>query len=129
MDDQPDRLLDTNEQILILAQVERELDAEVREQNKMSKARDAIRSMRGAVGRVTDGILQAKDEIDAAEREAMELTESAKGAQFKELGAIKGELREIINDLKDVSNGPPAGPLSGSESPSMSSGGSTENPT
>lgn len=83
------------------------------ENRDMSKARDAIRDMRGAVGRVTDEILKAKADIDAAEREAIDLTGSAKGAQFKELGAIKGELREIINDLKDVSNGAPDGPLPG----------------
>lgn len=96
----------------------------------MSKARDAIRDMRGSVGRVTDEILKARDEVAASEREAIDLAGSAKGAQFKELGAIKGELREIINDLKDVSNGPPDGPLPG-DSPSETSAqvSGAENPT
>jgi HAMP domain-containing protein len=119
MADQPDRLLEPVEQILILAQVERELDAQVREENtKMSRVTDKLRQARGALNRASTEVEGIADEIVGLETSVKDLAKSATAPVFAEMGAIKKELNEMVNELKDFTNGGP--PL---DSSSTSSGG------
>lgn len=107
--------------------VELELAFEVLDQNM--SALDAIRNARGAIGRVNEDVAKTVGEVAALEQEAKELAKAAVAAPLKEIGAVKAELHEMINELAQLSNGAPGGPLPGSESQSTTSDGSTENPT
>lgn len=119
MEHQPDRVLEPAEQILLLTQIGWELDAEVKEQNQMSRLTDMVRDLRGSRDRVANEVGQAVDEVKHLERQVGDLAKAAAAPQLKELNQVKAELQEAINELAELTNGGP--PLDGSPTPSASS--------
>jgi len=90
---------------------------------------DDIRNARGAIQRVNADVAKTVGEVTDLEQRAKELAKAAVATPLKEIGAVADELRVMINEMAALTNGGPAGPLSGSESPSTPSDGSPENPT
>ena len=105
-----------------------ELGLHVERQNQMS-AIDEIRKARGAIQRVNEDVAKTVAEVVNLEQEAKDLAKAAVVAPLAEIGVVKAELQAMVNEMAQITNGGPAGPLPGSENPSTSSDGRPpENP-
>ena len=129
--------LDSKTEVHILGQVELALYRELldinmgfesTEMNDCTDCKTSIKSIRGIMPRLNADVSQIVGEVVTLEQEVRELAKAAVAKPIAEILAVKDELNSVINELKDVTNGGPGGPLPG-ESQSMPSGGSTENPT
>jgi hypothetical protein len=106
-----------------------ELGLYVERYNSMS-ALDEIRKARGAIQRVNDDVAKTVAEVVQLEQEAKDLAKAAVAKPLQEISAVKAELNGMINELAQITNGAPDGPLPGSGNHSTAlDGGFVENPT
>jgi hypothetical protein len=118
--------MDTLTTIHVLAQVQRELDAEVKEQNEITNMDilNRIKDVHGVIGRVEANVNKQLDAVFALEAKADELAVKATAPKVAALETLTSHLTEVVNALEGN-----LGPLvDGANQSTPSDGQSTENP-
>lgn len=120
--------MDASTEALILAQVEREVDAQVREENRKVADMDILKRIadaHGVIDRVTANVDAKLETVFALEKKAEDLSNRATAPKIAQLDTINAHLTEVVNALEG--NGGP--PLDGEKQSTPSDGASAENPT
>lgn len=124
----PDMDMDALQTIYVHAQLALALDAELQDQNQMSRLREKLAQAKGVVKRVSDEIEAEADALLAREQIMRSQTASAFAGHKEMLADARSGLDELESELRQFTNGGP--PLDDSEPASnVSEQVPPENPT